>query len=113
MTVRDAVRQAQRQLASLDSAHARARARLERANAGRAAALAEHDRRVQVARDELDRAVADMVAAVGEASAAELLGIELVEARHAAKRHRLEDADAAALPTSEEQGGDESHLAGR
>lgn len=95
MTVRDAVRQAQHQLASLDAAYARARARLERAEAGRAAALTEHDRRVRDAQAKVDRALADMVAAVGPATAAELLGVEVAEARRAARKARSEDAGAA------------------
>lgn len=91
MSVRSAVRDAQRQLAVLDAAYARARDRLEKASARRAEAIAEHDQAVSDAKVGIERAVADMVAAIGPAMTAELLGLEIVEVRRMTRRHAPRD----------------------
>ena len=70
-----AVRDYQRRLAQLVSAHARAQARLEAAHAKRAEILAEHDRVVAEAEAALRQAVVDIAAAFGTETAADLVGM--------------------------------------
>jgi hypothetical protein len=65
MSVRLSVRDAQRSLAALDAAHARAVARLDRVLTRRAQVQTEHEQLVSAAQAEVDRTVAEMAAAIG------------------------------------------------
>jgi hypothetical protein len=60
MPVRPEVRQAQRTIAALDTAHRQAATRVEEALARRAEAVADQDHLVSVTQGALERAVADM-----------------------------------------------------
>lgn len=85
MAVRTTVRDAQRTIAALDKAHSHATARLERAVARRTELIAEQDRLVAEARDEVDRAVGEMAAEIGVELTAGLLGRDPAEVRRFAK----------------------------
>lgn len=85
MTIRDAVRATQRRIAALDAAHGRAATALERAVAHRAVVLAEQDELVARAREELDAAVAAMVAAIGAELTASVLDRDLADVRRCGK----------------------------
>ncbi len=85
MTVRTMVKDAQRKLAELDVAHARAVARLERATARRAAVLVEQDRLVTLAQEDLDRTVSSMIDEIGLELTATVLGLRPNELRRVAR----------------------------
>ena len=80
-----AVRDYQRRLAQLASAHAKAQARLDTALARRVELIAEQDRLVAEAEASLHRAVADIAATFGAAAAADLVGMAAAEVRRLAK----------------------------
>lgn len=88
MPVRDEGRDAQRNLARLDAAHARAVARLEQALIRRGEVLAEADRLVDAARQGVERAVADMAADLGPEMTARLVGHDLAEVRKLTRSSR-------------------------
>lgn len=97
MPVRSAIREAQRTLATLDAAYARAVAKHERASAARERAIAEQDRLVELAAREVEGAVAAMVSAIGVEMTANVLGIDVGEARRAVRtKRRAVDGDRAA-----------------
>jgi hypothetical protein len=85
MPVRDAVRDAQRRIAALDAACARAVAKLNRASAQRAEVLAGQERLVAIARKEVQRTVAAMADAVGAQLTANLLGLDPADVRRLVK----------------------------
>ena len=85
MAVRDEVRDAQRALATLDTAHRRALARLDQALARRAQVLAEADRQVAVARGAVEAAIADMARQVSADLTAAVLGLDVAEVRRLAR----------------------------
>lgn len=85
MAVRSTVRDAQRTIAALDKAHTHAAARLDRVIARRAEAIAEQDRLVAEARDEVERTVGEMAAVVGVELTAGLLGRDPADVRRLAK----------------------------
>ena len=85
MSVRTNVREAQRNLALLDAACARAVAKLNRVSARRAEALAEQDRLVAIAKEDVERAVCAMVDAVGTQLTASVLGLDLAGVRRVVK----------------------------
>ena len=85
MAVRSTVRDAQRTIAVLDKAHTQAAARFDRVIARRAEAIAEQDRLVAEARDEVERTVGEMAAVVGVELTAGLLGRDPAEIRRLAK----------------------------
>ena len=87
MPVRPELSAAQRALAVLDAAHARAAASLERATAHRAEVVAEQDRQVVAAQAAVDRAVAEMANSISAELTARLLGLSVNEVRRLAKRH--------------------------
>jgi hypothetical protein len=87
MPVRPELSAAQRALAVLDTAHARAAAALERSIAHRAEVVAEQDRQVTAAQAAVDRAVADMANNISAELAARLLGLSVNDVRRLAKRH--------------------------
>ena len=99
MSVRENVREAQRNLALLDTAYARAVAKLNRVSARRAEALAEQDRLVAIAKEDVERAVCAMVDAVGTQLTASVLGLDLAGVRRLVKasRPRFVDRDRAGL----------------
>ena len=88
MPVRPEVRNAQRLLAALASAHDQASGRLAQAEARPTEALAEQDRLVGEARDALERSVAEMARLVSAELAAQLFDLEIAEVRRLAKAHR-------------------------
>lgn len=88
MPVRDEVRDAQRSLARLDAAHARAVARLDQALTRRGEVLAEADRLVDAARQGVERAVVDMAGDLGPEVTARLVGRDLAEVRRLARSAR-------------------------
>jgi hypothetical protein len=98
MSVRETVRDAQRRLAELDAAYARAVAKLDRASARRDEVLAEQDRLVAITQDEVDRTVSAMAEAVGVQLTAGVLGLDPAEVRRLFKSARStsgsSDADA-------------------
>jgi hypothetical protein len=85
MAVRDEVRDAQRALAALDTAHSRAVTRLDHALARRHAALAEADRQVAVAQAGVEAAVAEMARQLSAELTASVLGLDVAEVRRLAK----------------------------
>ena len=85
MPVRPEVREAQRLLAALDTAHAHAVGRLAQAVERRAEVLAEQDRLVATAREALEWAVADMANQVSVELAAQLFDLGPAEVRRLAK----------------------------
>jgi hypothetical protein len=87
MPVRPELSAAQRALAVLDTAHARAAAALERALAHRAEVVAEQDRQVAAAQASVDRAVAEMANNISAELTARLLGLSVNEVRRLTKRH--------------------------
>ncbi|HLN06625.1 MAG TPA: hypothetical protein VK217_10125 [Acidimicrobiales bacterium] len=104
MPVRDTVRDAQRRLAALDGAYARAVVKFDRARARRAEVLADHDRLVALAQREVERTVAAMATEIGSDLTATLLGLDAAGIRRLAKARRPTrnltgepDADAADL----------------
>jgi hypothetical protein len=109
MPLRDTVRDAQRKLAELDSAHRRAAAKLDRATARRTAVLAEQDRLVQGAQNEVDRAIAAMALETGPELAATVLGLEVAHVRRLGKKGRQRQADGrGTLLISQRTGSDRS-----
>jgi predicted SpoU family rRNA methylase len=95
MSPRDTVRAAQRKLALLDTAHARAVARLAQTVALRAKVLGEQDRLIKAAEAEVERTVADMVAAVGPELTANLLEVDPADVRRALRTVMTKQKDAA------------------
>ena len=87
MPVRPEVREAQRLLAALDTAHAHAVGRLAQVVERRAEVLAEQDRLVATAQDALEQAVADMANQLSAELAAQLFELDLAEVRRLAKAH--------------------------
>jgi len=87
MPVRPELSAAQRALAVLDAAHARAASALERAVARRAEVVSEQDRQVAAAQAGVDRAVAEMAQRVSVELTAQLLGLSVNEVRRLAKAH--------------------------
>ena len=87
MTVRDAVREAQRRLAALDAAHRKATERLAQATKRRSEVLAAEDAKVVDAATGVETAVTAMAEAVGVELAATLCGITAAEVRRLAKAH--------------------------
>jgi hypothetical protein len=85
MAVRDEVRDAQRALAALDTAHSRAVARLDHALARRRAVLAEADRQVAVAQAGVEAAIAGMARQLSAELTASVLGLDVAEVRRLAK----------------------------
>lgn len=85
MTVREAVREAQRRLAALDAAYRKATSRLERATTHRAEVAAEEDRKVAAATSAVEAAVAAMAEAVGVELTAGLCAMDPAEVRRYAK----------------------------
>ena len=93
MPVRDKVRDAQRNLARLDPAHARAVERLGQALRRRGEVLAEAERLIGTARQGVERAIADMAAGLGAEVNAHLAACDLAEVRKPASSPRA-SADA-------------------
>ena len=87
MTVRDAVREAQRRLATLDTDHRKATERLAQATRRRSEVLAAEDAKVADAATGVETAVTAMAEAVGVELAATLCGIKAAEVRRLAKAH--------------------------
>lgn len=85
MPIREMVRDAQRRLAELDVGYARAVAKLDRVSARRADVVAEQDRLVACAREDVDRTVAVMADAVGAQLTANVLGLDLADVRRLVK----------------------------
>jgi hypothetical protein len=88
MPVRETVRDAQRRLAAFDAGYARAVAKLNRASARRAEVLADQDRLVAFAQEEVDRSVGAMADAVGVQLTASVLGLDLANVRRLVKSGR-------------------------
>jgi hypothetical protein len=101
MPVRPELSAAQRALAILDAAHARAASTLERALVRRAEVVSEQDRQVAAAQAAVDRAVAEMAHRVSVELTAQLLGRSVNEVRRLVKAH----APASAGHTSTTVGG--------
>ena len=91
MTIRDAVREAQRRLATLDAAHRKATERLAQATRRRAEVLAAEDAKVANAAASVEAAVSEMAEAVGAELAATLCGLSSSEVRRLAKAHAAGD----------------------
>jgi phage shock protein A len=87
LPVRPEVREAQRLLAALDTAHAHAVGHLAQAVERRAEVLAEQDRLVATAKEALEQAVADMANQVSVELAAQLFDLGPAEVRRLAKAH--------------------------
>lgn len=87
MPVRPELSAAQRALAVLDAAHARAANALERAQARRAEVVSQKDREVAAAQAAVDRAVAEMAHRVSVELTAQLLGLSVHEVRRLAKAY--------------------------
>ena len=85
MPVRPEVREAQRRLAALDTAHAHAVGRLAQVVERRAEVLAEQDRLVATAQEALEQAVADMANQVSIELASQLYELGPAEVRRLAK----------------------------
>jgi hypothetical protein len=85
MSVRDAVRDAQRRLAALDATYNRAVATLEKTIRHRNDVLAQQDRVVANAESDVRRAVAEMVTEFGTELTATVLGLETTEVRRLAR----------------------------
>jgi hypothetical protein len=85
MAVRDTVRDAQRRIATLDAAHRRAVAHLDRTRAHRADIVAAQDRIVASSQDAVDQVVAEMASSVGIELTATVLGINPTEVRRLTK----------------------------
>jgi hypothetical protein len=115
MSVRETVRDAQRRLAELDAAYARAVAKLDRASVRRAEVLAEQNRLVAITQEEVDRTVRGMAEAVGVQLTAGVLGLDPGEVRRLLKATRpmcdSSDADAGRKFDGSSDGG--SHLTPR
>lgn len=98
MPVRETVRDAQRRLAALDADYARAVARFNRASARRTEVLADQDRLVAFAQEDVDRTVVVMAEAVGAQLTASVLGLDEADVRRVAKSRKprcSSDAEAA------------------
>ena len=89
MTVRDAVREAQRRLATLDADHRKATERLAQATRRRSEVLAAEDAKVADAATSVETAVTAMAEAVGAELAATLCGITASEVRRLMKVHTV------------------------
>ena len=87
MPVRPELSAAQRALAVLDAAYARAAAALERSIAHRAEVVAEQDRRVAAAQTAVDRSVGEMANNISVELTARLLGLSVNDVRRLAKRN--------------------------
>ena len=87
MPVRPELSAAQRALAALDVAHARAARALERALARRAEVISEQDGQVAANQAAVDRAVAEMAHLVSIELTAQLLGLSVNEVKRLAKTH--------------------------
>ena len=87
MTVRDAVREAQRRLAALDAAHRKATERLAQATKRRNEVLAAENAKVADAATCVEAAVTSMAEAIGVELAATLCEITSAEVRRLAKAH--------------------------
>jgi hypothetical protein len=85
MPIRETVRDAQRRLAELDVGYARAVAKFDRVSARRADVIAEQDRLVACAQEDVDRTVAVMADAVGAQLTANVLGLDLADVRRLVK----------------------------
>ena len=96
MPVRPELFAAQRALAALDAAHARAASELDRAITHRAEIVSEQDRHVAAVRARVDRAVAEMAHQVSVELTARLLGLSVNRVKRLAKAH----APASAGPTA-------------
>ena len=88
MPVRESVRVAQRRLAALDAAYARAVAKLNRASTRRAEILAEQARLVAIAEEDVDRTVSAMADAVGAQLTADVLGLDPTDVSRLVKSAR-------------------------
>jgi len=88
MPVRETVRDAQRRLAALDAGYARAVARLHRVSARRAEVLADQDRLVALAQEDVERTVAVMADAVGAQLTANVLGLDEADVRRIVKSQK-------------------------
>jgi len=85
MSLRPEVRDAQRTLAALDGAHRRAVARLDQVLARRAEVIAQQDRVVAAAKEEVDKAVAAMAGELSVELTAQLLDLDVAEVRRLVK----------------------------
>jgi hypothetical protein len=85
MPIREMVRDAQRRLAELDAGYARAVAKLDRVSVRRTGVMAEQDRLVASAQEDVDRTVAVMADAVGAQLTADVLGLDLADVRRLVK----------------------------
>jgi hypothetical protein len=85
VVVRESVRDVKRRLADLDAQHARAVAKLDRASARRAELVAEQDRLVAVAQEDVDRTVGAMAEELGTQLTANVLGLDPVKVRRLVK----------------------------
>jgi hypothetical protein len=99
MPVRPELSAAQRALAVLQAAHARAARALERALTRRAEVVSEQDRQVAAAQAAVDQAVAEMAHRVSVELTAQLLGLSVNEVRRLAKAHAQASAGHTGLGT--------------
>jgi hypothetical protein len=88
MPVRETVRDAQRRLGALDASYARAVAKLNRVSSRRAEVLAEQDRLVAAAQEDVDRKIGAMADAVGAQLTASVLGLTPTDIRRLVKLRR-------------------------
>ena len=88
MPVRETVRDAQRRLAAVDAGHARAVAKLNRASARRAEVLADQDRLVAFAEEDVERTVVVMAETVGAQLTANVLGLDPADVRRLVKSRK-------------------------
>jgi hypothetical protein len=88
MSVRETVRDAQRRLAALDADYARAVARFNRASVRRAEVLADQDRLVAFAQENVEQTVAVMADVVGAQLTANVLGLDPADVRRLVKSRK-------------------------
>ena len=87
MTIRDAVREAQRRLAALDATHRKATERLAQAVRRRVEVIAAEDAKVVDAEAGVETAIVEMAEAVGTELTATLCGVPMSEVRRLTKAH--------------------------